>query len=124
MKKMKQVKEFTIDRSKWHTGSPARDAKKKHGADSALYVPENKRMCCLGFFGKACGLTQKDISGRALLSSVNGYDVWEEILPHVDQEQLSGINDGTSILSTKEKKIKAIFAKNGIKVKFVGKLLT
>lgn len=132
MKKLKAVKEFAIDRSKWHTGDARNNRRGDAIIDSALYVQTTKRMCCLGFFGAACGLSKTKMTGHGYLTDLNGYDFetnqieefFEDRLPHYLQKNLARINDDDDMtLPEKEKNIKDIFSKRGIKVKFVGKLL-
>lgn len=42
------MKTFTIDRARWFRGQGS--------GDSALFIPENNKMCCLGFYLSACGV--------------------------------------------------------------------
>jgi hypothetical protein len=114
----KEVKEFTINRSRWHTGEGTK------GWKSALFVPETKRMCCLGFYGKCLGRTQKDMSKKLWLQDTTTYEYSVGVLDYDTQTDLANVNDDEDMtLPQKEKEIKAIFAKKGIKVKFVGKLM-
>jgi hypothetical protein len=55
---------FTIQRSQWLRGA----------SHSYLYRPTDGKMCCLGFFGKACGLTYGSLSSRKTPASVSGKD--------------------------------------------------
>lgn len=47
---------LTIDRSRWSRGEGAGD-----GACIRLLRQSDNKMCCLGFFALACGLTEKQI---------------------------------------------------------------
>lgn len=51
--KKKEVKSFTVKRSKWLRGEG-------HG-NSYLLRPNDGKMCCLGFLGIACGAEKEDI---------------------------------------------------------------
>ena len=55
------VAKFTIPRSKWIRGMPG---------FSSLLVPDGK-MCCLGHYGKACGVPDESMLNRPLLSRVS-----------------------------------------------------
>jgi hypothetical protein len=121
--------EFTIKRSLWYRGLGA--------YHSALLNPDGK-MCCIGFFAKACGLEDSDILHKKVLGP-NSTDVdtecvetgWRELEVALNNQEgldihhkfklsnLYSTND-SSITSdaTKEKIITDSFASQGITVKF------
>lgn len=95
-------------------------------------------MCCLGFYGKACGLSDASIAEHAdytsptLVDSIPDEMMWlvEEYKSPIngdvemqssDQaEALIGANDIPNYLNTlRERIIKGLFAKQGIEVEFV-----
>jgi hypothetical protein len=126
------VKTFIVDRSKWYRG---RD-------NSCLLKPGNK-MCCLGFYAEACGIDRKllrDVSTPGDVSLLmsgeedsNGKRVhqksdmvWETKLVHGKDKQNSKtcdemmkVNDDTYTTDkVRETKLKALFKKIGIAVRF------
>lgn len=129
-----QVVAFSINRKVWGRGG-------RGGSLLETEVLENLEgedttqinMCCLGVYGRACGISVKRLKGQGMLSSVSGRrpkqiewtlnesggysDIASDIA-----EDLAAINDN-SVTSdeSKEEKIIAKFAAQGIRVKFVGK---
>lgn len=113
---MKEVKSFTIDRAKWGKGA---------------CLNEDGTMCCLGFYAKACGLTNSDIK----LWGVPHYGVpsWATLAEsyglHSDVSNLVSWNDNSHASGGKarrcradvEKAITKIFARHDVKVTFRGK---
>lgn len=55
----KKLKVFTLKLSKWLRGGT--DIYDKDG--SALYNADNHRYCCLGMFGRQCGIAPRDLDG-------------------------------------------------------------
>ena len=117
----KQV--FTIDRSKWISGSG--------GMNSCLYRPTDQKQCCLGFFGEQlCGLTipQMELVSYPLYPSVvNGFasDIGSWLISNgrisEDCDMLIEYNDNTLLdPQVREDRIKEIFAKHDIEVIFTG----
>jgi hypothetical protein len=102
--------EFTIKRSLWYRGLGA--------YHSALLNPDGK-MCCIGFFAKACGLAECVETGwrelEVALNNQEGLDIHHKF----KLSNLYSTND-SSITSdaTKEKIITDSFASQGITVKF------
>lgn len=124
--KVKAPKQFTIKRSKWARGANV-------GGETALLDKVgNGKMCCLGFFSMACGLTESQIANceapedlsdsarnklakraRWLLDH-DGFDNSEAC------SELVEINDNKRLRGTKrEKAIAAKFKSHGITVRFV-----
>lgn len=124
---IKKVKSFTIKKSKWGRNN----AEERTGGYLLQRITNDKgvksnKMCCLGFACKAFGLTNKQIFEWAMPENIP--DKVAKKLPKwlvsptydFDVERLSQINDIETICDTqKQKEIKRIFAKYGIKVKFV-----
>ena len=48
----KDVESFVVERSRWLRGSPA-----------GTLLDEEGKMCCLGFYARACGFSEEDIKG-------------------------------------------------------------
>lgn len=125
------VEEFVISRDDW-----------VRGRQSSLLNPDGK-MCCLGFFSLACGLTEDDILYRGtpadvmedsnfkfteILTSeapwlVEVHDFGDDepmICNGKDTNYLMEINDDSNTDDKcKEEEIIRIFAENGVKVTFV-----
>ena len=117
-----KVVAFDIDRRYWERGNGL----------GSLLNPETQKMCCLGFYSLACGLTYKEIENQDLPSSVRlrkemEWLTEESVLPFDKtlsyseyEDALAYINDESDLKnSDRERKIKARFAKNGITVNFV-----
>lgn len=96
----------------------------------------SKKMCCLGFYAKACLIPESKLEDNSTLAEVNyelsksnEYSVWDTILLDNKRkfnddsylaEDLMSVNDNRETTDDqKEKKIKKMFAENGITVKFV-----
>lgn len=122
----KDVRKFTVKRSKWLRGN---------GGVSQLLNNEGK-MCCLGFYGRECGLRPQDIRDQATPSDVDDTrdeKIWNTFLIKDDTintlnsprdskaaVKLMRINDSKALSDEKrEEKLTAEFLKWGIKVKFV-----
>ena len=118
------VKEFTINRAKWGRGD---------SNEGYLLNDVSGKMCCLGFYAKACGLKNKDIIGVTDPASYQSYffeknsGTWKTKLLKSSRNtstcnDLIIINDSMYITDeAREEKIIKKFARIGIKVKFVGK---
>jgi hypothetical protein len=119
-KSQTKVTEFTIDRSKWGRGC----------GDGILLSPDDGKMCCLGFYALACGVSPSSINNQGFPSDVAalpGEMDWlfrafsdESVTPA--EEQIASTNDKENLLAKdREKKIREHFATRGIKVKFTGR---
>src|SRR5271165_6966019 len=115
-----EPKKLVIDESKWYRGKGSDKSKLRNGRGM---------MCCLGFYGLACGLENRDISGKSEPSDCLSLD--DPKFPDwlTNKEVYSGntsdccvlmeINDEKSITdSSRKKQIKEIFAKHGVTVSF------
>lgn len=119
---------FNIDRRNWGRGDRG---------GSLLEVKITKEgdkqinMCCLGVYGRACGIGVKRLKNKGMPSQIAGklpkQMEWTTDLYDFDNDSkackaLAEINDmESSSDASKEKRIIARFAKQGIKVRFVGK---
>jgi len=120
----KDLKSFTIDRSRWLRGST------KHlASNSALLDPKIEAMCCLGFHALACGLTKKQICDVVDPSKLPKYEreklpLWLFSDSHYkisdEAQRLMVTNDHPSTDAERETVIKTIFEGHGITVRFVG----
>lgn len=136
-KTLKDVKSFTVDRKTWYRG--------KSGDSSCLLNNAGNR-CCLGFYASACGVEDKQM--RNLLSpgslvelakTGSTYDKFDRSVSRdvnewktkltrsssVDNSEtcmkMMQVNDEEKITEeVREKKLTALFASIGIKIKFVG----
>lgn len=126
-KEYKDVKTFTVKRSKWQRGE---------GNQSARLHNDNNKMCCLGFYAKKCGLKKKDITDVASPGEIE-YDIkdaWDTFLiKRLDMPDSTDLLVDSNIANTlmevnddvnasdkdRELKLKELFKEQGIKVKFV-----
>jgi hypothetical protein len=113
---------LTIDRKKWLRGT-----NKTSYSYEPLLLNNNDKMCCLGFYARACGLKKKDILDVTEPCDVDqGKEKLSLLLNRRENNnqvcnQLIHINDNLKTSDTiKEKAIKNNFSKIGVKVKFVG----
>lgn len=115
---------LVIDRSKWLRGEGSKS--------SFLLRFGDQKMCCLGFYLKACGLEDADILQTAAphnLGVLNKSPDWllkpakssmSYPQPSTDCGKLMEINDQSDIADdAKEKEIKAVFAKHDVEVEFI-----
>lgn len=114
---------LTIDRNKWQRGES--DSK------AFLFRSETGKMCCLGFYGIACGLTVEQLSDKPAPCDVaceQQGDAWEKLLNR-KHEQLwnSSITNDLMIEndheerkeSIRERRIAELFASIGVEVEFI-----
>ena len=113
---------FTIDRKRWLRGE---------GSDkSFLLRPSDGKMCCLGFYALACGVSEWTITGASLPRWAHTYPEhaqWlfgsrRSALCESPCETLAAINDDMFSITTeaiREEKIVAVFAQYGVEVEFV-----
>jgi hypothetical protein len=116
------VKSFTVDRSKWIRGQ---------GNEKSYLLLEDGSMCCLGFYGEACGVDRHRLLDRTSPSNILtiGSPPWDTILIHVHPQgrvdtapciDLMTINDDTSISDdVRELRLTEIFKQIGIEVVFI-----
>jgi len=115
MAKYKDVSEFTVDRNTWDRGR----------GTSFLLNPNTEKMCCLGFYARACRLKNKEIEFHG--SPWMLYKKWKTFLINDDWDnskvckKLMKVNDDECMSADRrEKQLKKIFKANGVKVKFKG----
>jgi len=124
------MKKLTIQRSKWLRGEGP--------GQSYLIRRTDQKMCCLGFFGLACGLNPERMTdvgspiGIPLMLKETYSKVWSSKVPEAkflfsagggghseSANDLMNVNDNNNLTeSDREREITAIFAKNGIEVVF------
>lgn len=113
---------LVIDRKRWIRGEEL----------SFLLRPTDERMCCLGFYGLACGVPKASLRVQANPRFAAGFSEVEQAgwlfkngplygYSHSnDAIRLMKINDAEDIADTdRETQIAAIFAKHGVEVEFV-----
>ena len=123
------VTAFVIERARWLRGE-GRTA-------SWLLRASDGRMCCLGFYGAACGLSRVELLGvrdfcgpsaapvrqrphMAWLLDASVYPGSTVAQERMAQERLVNANDDPSLPeATREAQITALFAEQGIAVTFV-----
>ena len=114
---MKNVKTLVIKRSRWLRGE----------SNSYLLRPKDKKMCCLGFYARACGAQASDINGYCAPSEYSGFPAWllsDDFFagPACSSAAYKLMRANDSVNKTdkqREKIIKAEFKKRGVTVKFV-----
>jgi len=129
---MNKPKVLVIKRSEWIRGKINQT---KQGG-SVLLDPRTNCKCCLGFYGLACNIAETAMKrkGDPVEIGKKSFKQWREKAPWLfhanrfhmyrseDCDELISINDDTVIEMTdaiRESKIKKIFAKHDVKVKFV-----
>lgn len=115
------VIEFTISRRFWGRGNDS----------SCELLDHNGKMCCLGHYGRACGLSLKSMLHESYPSGLDRVpkqmrwlseerpqaNKWENF-----ENALAGANDDVGIgvnNKLREERIQKLFAKRGIKVNFI-----
>lgn len=110
---MGEKQKLVIDRSKWLRGEGY--------SVSQLHRERDGKMCCLGFFGLACGIALERLTGCGDPQDTNARGQWPEWL--FDSNAVGNLitaNDEQRFTqSEREARISAIFAKHGVAVEFV-----
>lgn len=115
------VQRLVIDRSRWLRG--------EGGDDSYLLRAKDEKMCCLGFYGLACGFALDDLRSVGAPYASPAHRSWPQWLmeytpagapmPSSACRALIGFNDAQALdCATREQQIAAIFAGHGIEVVF------
>lgn len=108
---------LVIDRSKWLRG--------EGGALSVLHRAADGKMCCLGFYGQACGVTVEemgDLTSPSRLANGN-WPAW--LVDKIEGNsnvciELMSVNDRQGTDSAiRESHITEVFHNNGVDVTFV-----
>lgn len=126
--------ELVIKRSKWYRGNTAQNSKLIFAAD-----PENKEeqkfnghKCCLGFYGKNCGLGWAEMANVATPTALARLEVLPSSMWWLVEKESDGrykasqdgsnlmqINDSGEVSDTfRERKITEIFARHDVQVRF------
>lgn len=109
---------LVIIRSKWLRGE----------RPSYLLRQRDRKMCCLGFLGLACGLTKENILNVKIpVRPILGKSIWPKGIFDGIYDTLSSIAKGLVLVndditindSTREKKIKELFSKIDVEAEFV-----
>lgn len=120
MKKLDVV----IDRSKW--GVPPNSTAKGYEEHEGVLLDGNDMMCCLGFVGRACGITKKLLLNKGLPEAVDsprwpesfGTDNYDTVL------KLANTNDSPILTNPiRERRIRTLGKTLGIRFSFVGRYL-
>jgi len=117
---------LVIDRKRWLRGE---------GSEGSMLLRSiDDKMCCLGFYGIACGLTPERIRDAETPSDVpvqsfkksidsiwgNGDWLFKNYTSSADCEALMGANDDEhSSDQAREDRIKEVFAKHDVEVEFI-----
>lgn len=117
---MALLKTLRIERKFWGRGHET--------GGYLLREDDSQRMCCLGFYAIACGLSKKAIRGVGTPEGVShrakirNKAAWNLLFDReTDVFRLTRNNDDGTSDTEKESLIKKGFAKLGVKVRFVGK---
>jgi hypothetical protein len=124
-----KVVAFNINRKIWGRGERGGKllATKKHNGDEQI------NLCCLGIYGRACGLGVAKLKGLAMPHQINNLPEQMKWTVATDIEEniydssrtaydLAGFNDDQyEEDANREASIIELFAQQGITVKFVGK---
>lgn len=120
--------EFEIDRETWHRGQ---------GSNTSQLLLENGNKCCLGFYLKACGISDLVIYNKGtpkmVANELENSDEQSKIpswllIPadrkrhYINSDSCRALINYNDVSSTtdeeKEAKIKEVFAANGVTVTF------
>lgn len=114
---IRKPEKFTIDRKSWYRGN---------GPAVSKLLREDGKMCCVGFFAKACGFSDSDINGAERLeiplatACAEGRDMGDDVREQ-DMQGIYGINDNITMHdSQREVLIKDKFRLIGVDVEFKG----
>jgi len=114
------MKKLTISRKRWLRGEGA--------GQSYLLRPDDKKMCCLGFYLRSCGVSAKEISGKGSPTEIKQLPKQAEWLSVELVEDPLRTSDSCGLLMThndniggknKEAAIKELFASHKVDVTFV-----
>ena len=120
---LKLPTEFTVSRKNWLRGDE----------DNSMLRDRSGKMCCMGFYAKACGYTDDEIRNEGDLGalaleaddSLHGIKdqllkFHKSILTGENGQGVYAINDSDNINdATRESLLKARLAKHGVTVHFV-----
>lgn len=121
-----EAKEFTVIRSKW-TGRDSNILVDEHGRRkihwSGLWNENTGDMCCLGFYGLACGYSKQNMAGRGMPcfgKKINTFFGGVTAGETDGARKAADINDSVTLTqSEKEEQLIALFAEHGITLNFV-----
>lgn len=105
------AKSFTVVRSRWARGGKLGDRE---------LLNSDGNMCCLGFYGLACGIDREDLSGRCYPAYVPNEERYGPLASNC--ETIANTNDATEAYladSDREARLTELFAENGIEVTFI-----
>ena len=127
------MKKFTINRSKWRTGT---EGSNKTGIGDTFLLNNEGFMCCLGFYSIQAGFGVTDCLNEPYARNIvrkrkdkaDSFKKLEMLVHELDGEyyhsafatEAMGINDNKTIPEQKEIEIKELFAKEGVEVEFYG----
>lgn len=121
--KLKKIRTLKIDRSKWRTGSESADAT---GEGDTQLLNDKGFMCCLGFYCNQVGIkrvllidaaTPGDLPGSILNIPL----LIEEYSETTFSLEAIKINDSVSKPAERERNLKSLFKKEGVKVIITGR---
>lgn len=126
-----EVVAFNINRKNWGRGDRGGSLFEYYGVQGQKGQQGEINMCCLGVYGRACGISVKRLKNLSMPSQVSGrlpksFRVFleESHSSYIDNDlaaELAAYNDNSDTTDeTKEREIIEGFGKLGIKVKFVG----
>lgn len=122
--------ELTIDRSRWVNGDNCsyngyNDMLVNNLGGRSKLLNDKGNMCCVGFLGKACGLSDDQINGMGTLINFNAYGAIRDLEMKIRENDIYSTNDARMANPEFEREALLIekFANIGIKVTFVGEAI-
>lgn len=115
---------FTINRKRWQRG--------KGWKQSALYLEDNRKMCCLGQVARQCGIPVKAIKEEDALAQIEEASERAKLPKWLTRKSRGqvfnthacgnamNINDSEELSDAeREAKLTALFAKHGDELEFI-----
>lgn len=118
--------QFVIDKSKWRCGELSPESSCRLGEGYTELLNDKGYMCCLGQISLQLGCTKKEIHNLTYPSDVTKLSVKDNILVKDGEctnlsDEAIDINDSTMLtIAEKEKRLTKLFAKEGVKLTFIG----
>lgn len=111
MTEKKKVKTFTVDAKNWIRGE-----KFNNDLDGSCLLNSHGKMCCLGFFGEACGVDRENLK-LYVLPQRRAKE--HKAFPSWIYERFAAVNDNGNISDEERvKQLRELFKKKGVTVRF------
>lgn len=114
------IESFVIDRATWRCNG--------HGTGPSELLNTEGYMCCLGFYGRACGIRPSRLLGREVPSEMPRTKAYVPLVKRDEHgynvntlgNHLIKANDHFQIDTERECRVGELFAELGVKVEFTG----